>query len=148
MLAAIYNPHIEAFVAIMSPPVLTAARAINKTTERWKQNGVRVALRDMEQGSSDKKRFELPYSFLEDARKHNAVSGLSKLNKPKLFIFGDEDESVEPEMVIEAYNVSLDPKELFDIHCDHNYREHPGLITQVNDRVGKFIDDYNLGKAL
>lgn len=144
MLAAIRNQKINGFVAIMSPSILTAARAINEKTKKWKEEGVRIVFRDVAQGSSGKRRYELPYSFLKDARTHNALPSLSKLTKPKLFIAGVNDSSVEPEIVEEAYNTSANPKELYTVMSDHNYRNHKSLINDVNARIALFVASNNL----
>jgi len=145
MHAAIQNAHIQAFVAIMSPPTLTAARAVNKKkVSQWEAEGVRVSYRAIHQGQPEEKRFDLPYSFLEDARKYDALEDLGKLTKPKLFISGDEDASVQPELVEEEFSVSADPKDMYVMHSDHDYRHREKLIDEANQRVALFIEKYDL----
>lgn len=144
MLAAIKNPHVKAFGAIMSPPMLTMAHAIDEKAVEWKKEGTRIAYRAVVQNQPEKKRFELPYAFLQDARKHNALEGLSTLAKPKLFISGDTDTSVDPKLVEEAFSVSAGPKELYRMQSDHNYRYHDELITKANDEIASFIEKYKL----
>lgn len=144
MLTAISSPRVEAFSAIMSPPDLGMASAINKTLEQWQKESARTSYRNVKQGSTEKKRFDLPYAFIEDAMKYNALDGLSRIKTPKLFIVGDKDESVELEVVKDSYDISADPKELYILKSDHNYRYHPGLIDEVNEQLGIFIEKYKL----
>lgn len=144
MLAAINNPYVKAFAAIMSPPSLTMAHAIDKTMDKWQKEGTRTSYRNIEQGSTEKKRFDLPYTFIEDVKKHNALDGLRRTKKPKLFIAGDKDDAVEPEVVQETHEVSAGPKELYILKSDHNYRYHPDLIDEVNEQLGIFVERYKL----
>src|SRR3546814_4206400 len=49
MLVAASNPSVKAFTAIMSPPMLTMARAIDERTKQWERDGQRVAYRRSEE---------------------------------------------------------------------------------------------------
>lgn len=53
----------------------------------------------------------------------------------------DGTTTVKPEVVRKAYEAASEPKVLYALDSDHNYRFHPNLISQVNDYVGKFIGE-------
>lgn len=142
--AAIQNAHIQGFVAIMSPPMLTAARAIDSRAEQWEAERVRVSYRAIRQGQPGEERFDLPYSFLEDARRYDALEILGTLTKPKLFISGDEDTSVQPELIEEMFSASAEPKDIHMMRSDHDYRYNQKLIDEVNQQIALFIEKYNI----
>jgi pimeloyl-ACP methyl ester carboxylesterase len=141
MFAGTANPYITAFTAIMSYAYIRNYK--DATEEEWRKTGYVTSMRDLPPGGGPKiKRFDLPYSFLEDQKKYAIGDNLSKSTKPKLFILGKRDVTVSPEKVRETYEMSARPKELYELDSDHDYRLHAELIEEVNKVVGDFLRRY------
>lgn len=143
-LAAAKNPHITTFVAIMSPASLVREedgelRAVGRTLEQWRQDGIRPSERDLPEDSTKTKHFELPFSFAEDAQKYNSLEGLRNFAKPKLFIAGKADSKITPEMVKATFDAAAEPKQYIEIESDHDYRRSSELIKEVNQILGEFL---------
>lgn len=139
MLLAKRNPHVAAFVAIMSPYSYVREDNYQKRVVEWKEAGIKVSTRDLPGDSSQKREFRLPYAYVEDASQYNALDGLKALTKPKLFIIGEDDDVVPREVTEWAYTAAAKPKELVVLKSDHDYRWHPQLIEDVNSHIGKFL---------
>lgn len=146
VLAAIKNPHVTHFVSVMGG--YSYAPGVYKRLlgeESWQSKGYKVEKRDVPGSVSNEiKIFNLPYSFVEDQKQYDMLDGLRECAKPKLFILGTKDLTVKPEVIKTAFEVSAEPKVLFSLDSDHNYRLQPDLIKKVNDCVGKFLDQFNL----
>lgn len=137
MLAAVSNPHVEGFVAIMS----SAAPAM--VDEEWKEQGFHTSYRDLPPGDKpnpEQIRFDLPYYYYE----HNLLEDLSTCHKPKLFILGKHDHPDVNEDVLQAFGTSAEPKKLFELDSGHGYRYYPQAIEEVNTQLGIFIDEFNM----
>jgi len=133
------NPHVFAFAPVMPSHIDGAFEGT--VNEAWKQAGVAKHLRDLPPGGGPKvKPFALPYSFFEDQIKYDMTDELSRCTKPKFFIYGNRDEGATPERVKAIYDIAAEPKELYELESDHNYRFHQNLIDEVNQVVGKFLD--------
>ncbi len=132
MLAGTRNDHVIHIITVMSRPTPS------KMNEKAKKSGVEIFIRDAPSGGE--KRFELPSSYFEDASQYNMLDALSKCTKPKLYILGKKDEDITPESVRDTYDKSADPKQLYEVDSDHDYRFHPKIIDEINKIVGEFLD--------
>ncbi len=135
------NPLVTGFVAIFSGFI----NGRGEEDLEWKEKGMYVSMRDLPPGGGSKeKQFELPYSFLKDERNYDITQGLETSDKPKLFMLGLQDNLVQPQIIRETYNLAAEPKQLYEMNSNHDYRHDQTLIEEVNNRVGKFIKDFNL----
>jgi pimeloyl-ACP methyl ester carboxylesterase len=138
MLAASANPHIVAYVSIMSS--FTNIGFGDKRDEAWKKKGYIVSMRDLPPGGGPKeKRFELPYSFFEDQVPYKMTREIKESVKPKLIILGKKDTLVPPESVRETYDLLSKPKEIYELDSEHDYRYSQKSIEEVNKVVGAFL---------
>jgi len=143
LIAAGTNSSVTAFAAIM--PSFTPSGFSNKKEEEWKRQGYTVSMRELPPGTGPKvKKFELPYGFFEDQVKYRVTDEMKNSPKPKLFIYGNRDILVPPEKVKKLYDYVSEPKELYCLNSDHNYRYQNKLIEEVNKVLGDFIEKYNL----
>lgn len=137
-IAGARNPHIFAFTAVMSS--LGKDGFLKEKNNTWQEQGYTVSKRDLPPGGGEKiKEFKLPYTFYEDQLMYQLTDDIKNSPKPKLFICGKNDTLVTPERVKEAYQLYAEPKELYELNSDHNYRFHPELITEINEVIGKFL---------
>jgi len=132
MLAGTQNNHVTHIITAMSHP---APSVLSKKT---KETGFQISYRDTPTG--DKKKFELPLGFFEDAAKYNMLDALSHCIKPKLFFLGKKDTTVAPSVVRSTYKRSADPKQLYELDASHDYRRYPEIIKEMNEIIGKFLD--------
>ena len=143
MLAGTTNPYVKAFTAVM--PSFANGAKNGTTDEEWKKKGNIVSMRDLPPGGGPQvKRFELLYSFFQDQILYDMTNDLRKLTKPKLFIYGKHDAMATPEVVKEIYDLTAEPKEIYELDSDHDYRLHADLIDEVNRVVGDFLDKIHL----
>jgi len=136
MLAGVTNPKVVSFVAV------TSQATASEPDKDLKPGDTQAEYRDLPNKPQEKRRFDLPYSFFEDAAKYDMTEKLKTCTKPKLFFWGTKDVTVNPELEKKAYEVSAEPKQLHALDSDHDYRWHPKLIEEVNRVVGDFIKKY------
>ena len=138
MLSCMQNLAINGIVLIMAnygPP----------TPPREQTNGFIVSYSDLPPGTSitkEQKKFSLPISYWEDGQKYNPVRALDKCTKPKLLIYGTEDEFVSPEEVKNIYQKIPEPKMISEVKSEHDYRRDKNAIQEVNKAIGKFLKQY------
>jgi len=137
ILAGPSNKYVTHIIAVMShagPSELDKSKLTD---------GVKISYRDMPPNDAEnKKRFDLPLNYFEDATKHNILDSLKECSKPKLFFYGTKDILVEPEDVQKTYQVVLEPKIIYELDSEHDYRRHKDIVVEVNNVVGKFLDKY------
>lgn len=140
MLVAPTNPHVTAFIAILSstgaPDAPDASRLVD---------GAVISYRDVPPGNSkteEQRRFDLPLQYFIDGGQYDARTGLSHCTKPKLFFYNTEDDVNKLEKV--GYETSPEPKMIHPLHTEHDYRYHPLIIKEVNNIVGQFLEKYSL----
>lgn len=114
-------------------------------SEQEKQRGFNVSYRDLPPGTSktnEQKKFLLPISYWEDGGRYNPLQALKKCTKPKLLIYGTEDEFTSPEEVKQIYEHVPEPKMLLEIKCKHDYRYDLRAIERVNTAIGEFLQNF------
>ena len=131
--AGIQNEKIKFIVAIMSP---TDVAPMSKEDE---ERGFRVSSRDDPNGG--KRTFNLPKEYFSDAQKYDLLNEIFKYKKPKLFIFGEKDTMVKPELVEELFERASEPKQIVGINAEHDYRKDPEMIKQVEEILDKFLEE-------
>ncbi len=141
MLAGTTNPLIIAFVSIFSIYSYKPEVYGRDTDKSWEENGYKITKRDIP-GSEEIKEFKIPYSFAKERSKYEMLEGLKTCAKPKMFVYGTKDTTVEPELVKTAFNESAEPKMIKELNSDHDYRKDQKLIEQVNVYLGEFLESY------
>lgn len=134
-LAASRNRKIIALACIMSAATTYSEGA----ADEWRSAGVKISLRDDPNDPDKQHRFELPYSFYEDAAQYNGRAALQDLDIPKLFIAGARDEIVPLQEIVETFRLAATPKEMNVLDCGHDYRRDPIAIEQVNVLIEHFL---------
>lgn len=144
ILAGLRNSFIESFASIFSSWTVNEYKDKSDTT-LWKKQGFLSSKRDLPPGGGPKvKEFKLPYSFYEDQLEYNIAEELKISTKPKLFMYGKHDVLAKPEIVKELYGIASQPKELYELDSDHDYRHSQKSIEEVNEIVGAFLKKYHV----
>lgn len=88
----------------------------------------------------------IPYSFAEDALKHDATNYIGKVTAPVSYIVSTADKSVPNESTRKLYESTTTPKEwiVFD-GMDHTYRTQPEFLEKVVAKVVELTSKYLRG---
>lgn len=141
-LAGCVNPNVIAIVTINeslgtpSPP-----------NPKDIQGNKYIDFRDLPPGTEktkEQKRFDVPLYYFEDAAKYSDAEVLKTCQKPKLIFCSTKDEFNSPQEVKEIFNLIPEPKMLHQLNCNHDYRYYPKAVKEVNEVMGKFLDEYLL----
>lgn len=102
----------------------------------WKLSGKR------ELTSSRFGKLVMPFSFIEDAQKYNALDLISEVNCPKLFIAGEKDTKVPLHVSKKLFEKAREPKiwhQLADM--EHKYQYQPEVLPKVNELIVNFCEE-------
>lgn len=144
VLAGVRNRWVSKFVSVMGVCSYAPGKYRGYPDKEWQRLGYKVNKRDLPENPGQFVEYRLPYAFLEDSLQYDMYEELKICTKPKLFIYGEHDDLVKPELVKEVCGVAAEPKEIAGISSDHDYRLHDSLIVEVNKLIGKFLDKYEL----
>ena len=134
MLVGAQNEYVTHIIAVMSH---TAPSELDPNKEK---DGVKISYRDMPPNDTEnKKRFDLPVNYFEDAKKYDVLGAIKQCQKPKLFFYGTKDVLIEPEEVKEIFEELSEPKFIKELNSEHDYRRHGDIIDEVNNEVKKFL---------
>ncbi|MBI3619955.1 alpha/beta fold hydrolase [Candidatus Roizmanbacteria bacterium] len=140
ILAGTSYPAVKALVVIM------AAYGSSLTSGREAiRNGVKTSYRDLPPGNfktNKRKKFALPTNYFKDGEQYDSVAALKSCSRPKLLFYGTRDVFTTPEKVMEVYDSIPEPKMIHKLDSDHDYRYHPGIINEINEAIGQFVERY------
>jgi uncharacterized protein len=132
------NQGIKACVAISSPTILTDVDWLKGAVERWQELGWFY-----KKLSRDNSNVRIPFSFVIDANKFDALIYIKKLNCPFLAVLGLADDVVTPEDSREIFKIANEPKELVEIAgAGHDYKKDPKLIELANEKILAFLGKF------
>jgi len=134
MLAGAMNKNVTNIIAVMSH---TAPSVIDMSKVK---DGIKISYRDMPPNDTkNKKRFDLPINYFEDAKKYDVLGGIKQCQKPKLFFYGTKDILVEPEDVKETFKIVEEPKYIQELNSEHDYRLHEDIVNEVNIKTANLL---------
>lgn len=142
ILASMKHPAIIGIVPIM-PNLGTPTAPGDKAL----QVGYKIEYRDMPPGTAPtdiQKEFHLPINYWTDGANYHPAEALKQCTKPKLLVYGNQDEFTPVEEIDALFTTLPEPKMLVEVNSDHDYRYHSGAIQQVNQAMGQFLETYNL----
>lgn len=103
----------------------------------WKENGVR----EVETTTFGK--LLIPFSFIEDAKKYNALDYISQCKASKLFVVGEKDTNVPMSATRKLYEKAKEPKQWHQIlEMKHRYQHQPEKLEIVNQLILEFIEKF------
>ena len=138
MLAGPQNKYVTHMIAIMSN--ITPSKLPNGYSKEKVKDGKKISYRDLPPNDTqNKKRFDLPLYYFEDAQKHDILAGLKDCSKPKLFFYGLKDELVNIDDARGRYKAIAQPKTMHELNTEHDYRLHQDMIDEVNNVTDKFL---------
>ena len=138
MYASPRNPYVTHFACIFSTYGVPTPPDKNDNIK----NGALIELRDLPPGTertSEKKRYELPLHYFEDAAPYDSLESLNTCKKPKLFFYAEQDIINNPDETKKAFEESAEPKKIIAIDTEHDYRLHLDKVTEVNTAIKEFL---------
>ncbi len=136
VLFAAKHPAIKAVVPVSAPYHLETHYRLKGIWNGWQEKGYREA-------KSNGKTVRIPWAFLEDAKRYNALVEVRKIKGPILFIVGTSDVNVLPKETQKLFEEANEPKELFVVRgMDHYYKNFEEKLVIVNEKVLKFFKKY------
>lgn len=145
MLYAASHENIKTVVAIMSPSVYSRGENEEKVA-KWQEEGFRTSVRDLPNEDGTKK-FQVPFSFIEDAKKYDVAKSISNFRRSLLLIAGEKDDVVSFDQIQSAYENANEPKKLIIIEgIGHDYRHNQDEIKIVNDKIMDYIQNLEHAK--
>lgn len=144
MLAIIFaaqNPEIKAICSVSAPTTMMGTTDyLRGVINQWKTTGWFEKVT-----SRDRSKIRIPYAFMEDVQKYNALDFVVKVYQPILFILGKKDDAVLPNDTRKIFEKANKPKQIIEIgRMGHDYKNNLKFIRQVNQRVISFFKE-NLG---
>jgi uncharacterized protein len=132
------NPNIKVCVAVSSPSIMITANWIKGAIDEWKRLGWFY-----KKISRDNSNAKIPFSFIADSNKYNAIDFAKKLHCPFLTVLGLSDSVVNPGDSRKIFRAANEPKELAEIAgIGHDYKKDSQLIRKVNERILDFLNRY------
>jgi len=132
------QPEIKVCVAISSPTMISAANWVKAAIEEWKKVGWLY-----KEISRDGKHIKIPFYFIVDANKFNALDFVQKLHCPFITILGLIDDVVKPSDSRKIFERANEPKELIEIEgVGHDYKKYPKFIEIVNEKILNSVKRY------
>lgn len=102
----------------------------------WKEIGFR------ELTSSRYGKLRFPFSFIEDARKYNALEVIKNVQCPKLFVVGEKDEKVPNKVTRKLFEKAKEPKKWVLVKgMEHKYQYQPEILPIVNKILIEFVNE-------
>lgn len=139
MLGATKIDQVTGFAAIMS----RSSASIRQDESKYTANDrVEISYRDDPFDPKKRVQFQLPMTYFEDAEQYNMREDLHACTKPKMFIYGNDDAIITPDTVIETYEYAADPKQIYSVDSEHDYRRHLEVIGEVNQKIKKFMREF------
>jgi uncharacterized protein len=132
------DQEVKTCVAISSPTILTDVDWLKGAIERWEELGWFY-----KKLSRDNSNIRIPFSFVVDANKFDALIYVKKLHCPLLTVVGLIDDVVTPDDSRKIFKIANEPKELAEIAgAGHDYKKDPNLIKMVNEKILAFLKKY------
>jgi pimeloyl-ACP methyl ester carboxylesterase len=133
------NPLVAAIILIMAnygaptPPESNELKAGQVASHRDLPPGDHI--------TEGQKEFALPLTYFEDGAQYNPIIYLKACHKPKLIIYGTNDEFTSHDAEQRLFKTLPSPKQLFKVDSEHNYRLNPKATQQINTRVLAFLNN-------
>jgi uncharacterized protein len=132
------NQEVKTCVAISSPTILTDVDWLKAAIERWEELGWFY-----KKLSRDNSNVKIPFSFVTDANKYDALIYVKKIHCPFLSVVGLVDDVVAPDDSRKIFKLANEPKELAEIAgAGHDYKKDSKLILKVNEKILVFLKKY------
>ena len=117
--------------------IMPSSRPISgEVREGWKKMGIKVSQRNLPNNENEKIKFPVPFSYVLDRDKYNAIEDIKKIKSPIILIAGELDDIIKPNEVEKLFNNANEPKKFINIpNIGHDYRYNSDEIALVNEKI-------------
>lgn len=120
-------------VALCPPP------NIKNSNQEWKKEGVRHSKRNLPKNPQEFRKFEVPYSFVEDAAQYCAEDEVKQIHKPLMIFIALDDTIVPPELTEKIVAEANNPHIVRQKNMGHNFRHSSKECKIVMAEIEKFL---------
>ncbi len=135
--------HTLACIDIMGASHFNRSSGVSKNSQ-WEQDGYLDEFRDEPDYPTTMRTFKLPWQFQQTRMGVDVRPQLAHLTVPKLFVYGEHDETIMPADVRDAYAAAADPKKLVGFDSDHDFRRNLKQVEVMMQVVANFLDENSL----
>ena len=119
---------------IVSPYQAGSKDDLNGKYKSWMELGYRDVT------SSRFGKVRIPFSFIKDAMRYNALNSIADVHAPVLFIVIEKDDRVPNEVTKKIFNKANEPKKWVAIKgTAHKYQYQENVLELVNDELINFV---------
>lgn len=128
------NPTIASVCIISAPTQMGTSNNTKDKLEEWERTGY------LERVSSKFGKMKIPWAFMEDARKYNALDYIKDVHTPLFAIWGTDDTNVPIEQTKEIYERANNPKEFWEVPgMDHFPKRNAEILPKLINGVVNFF---------
>jgi esterase/lipase len=119
---------------IVSPYQAGSADDLAGKYKDWQESGWREVI------SSRFGKLDVPFSFIIDAQKYNALEYMPDVHCPVLFVVGEKDDKVPMAVTRKLFEKTHEPKVWHQISgMEHKYQYQPEILNEVNRIIVEFV---------
>ena len=135
VIATAKSSMIKACGAVQPSPV-TWVRGCGHDLNEWKKSG----WMELETSHPRYKNIRLPWDFVVDRNRHDAVTSAAELKVSLMVMYGTKDQTVDPENSIAIFENAKCSKELLPLEgYDHDFGSYPDQLKYVCSKLGAFF---------
>jgi alpha-beta hydrolase superfamily lysophospholipase len=113
--------------------------------KKWELTGTNISFRDLPTDKNKKIEFRVPFNYVLDRDKYNALSDIKKIKVPVVLLAGELDDLVLPTEVKELFENANNPKKYLILkRIGHGYRRNDKEILVVNNEILKLLSSVKL----
>jgi len=133
ILAGSLFPDITKIVALCPPA------SIDNLGEKWEGKPFRVSKRNLPTDGSKYREFNVPLTFVDDARKYSAIEAIHKINIPLMIFIALSDTSVLPKETETLVSETNNPYVVRQKNMGHDFRQSEIECNTVMAEIEKFL---------
>lgn len=133
ILAGNLLPEVTKIVALCPPS------SIERLGKKWEDKSFRISKRDLPNRGSKYREFNIPLTFVKDARKYSAIKAVCEIKKPLMILIGMADTSVAPKETEILISSAIDPHVVRMQEIGHDFRFSQEECNVVMTEIEKFL---------
>lgn len=121
-------------IVALCPPT-----SIEGLAKKWDGKPSRISKRDLPDDGTKFRVFDIPLTFVEDARKYSAIEAVHNINKPLMIFIGMKDTSVPPTETEILVSNAVNPSVVRMKNIGHDFRHSQDESNKVMEEIEKFL---------
>lgn len=121
-------------IVSLCPPL-----SIENLGKKWEGKPSRISKRNLPDDTTKYREFDVPLTFVEDARKYSAIEAVHEIKKPLMIFIGMADTSVSPKETEILVSNAINPYVIRMKEIGHDFRHSEKECEIVMAEIEKFI---------